>query len=295
MSIPAREIHRLAAGPGEVLREARRRHGVTQESLAIRAGTTQSAISRIESGRVSPTIETLGDLLYLLGEELELLTFSHDSGVDLTLNESNLRLTPGQRVDRGLAFADFVRRNRGKRSSDLETWSHVDGPPELDLHPLLRALVNHGVDFVVIGGVAGLARGSSYPTYDLDVAYARDRANLERLSKALFEIGVTLRGAPPDLPFAPEVRTLAAGSNYTFDTAFGMFDILGDAEGIRSYEELRRDASFLYVKGFAVRVASIDHLIEMKKAANRPKDQLMLLEYIDLADLSDPAGEDDGA
>ena len=295
MSIPAREIHRLAAGPGEVLREARRRHGVTQESLAIRAGTTQSAISRIESGRVSPTIETLGDLLYLLGEELELLTFSQDSGVDLTLNQSNLRLTPGQRVDRGLAFADFVRRNRGKRSSDLETWGHVDGPPELELHPLLRALVNHGVDFVVIGGVAGLARGSSYPTYDLDVAYARDRANLERLSKALIEIGVTLRGAPPDLPFIPDVRTLAAGSNYTFDTQFGMFDILGGAEGIRSYEELRRDASFLYVKGFAVRVASIDHLIEMKKAANRPKDQLMLLEYIDLADLPDPAGETDPA
>jgi transcriptional regulator with XRE-family HTH domain len=58
--------------PGQLLREARRRHGVTQRGLAIRAGTTQSAISRIERDQVSPTVETLARLLDLLGEELVL-------------------------------------------------------------------------------------------------------------------------------------------------------------------------------------------------------------------------------
>lgn len=99
--------------PGRLLREARLRHGVSQEQLATRAGTTQSAISRIEKDRVSPTVETLGELLHMLGEDLLLSTEPRDWGVDRTLNQSNLQLSPEGRVRQGLAFADFVRQNRG--------------------------------------------------------------------------------------------------------------------------------------------------------------------------------------
>jgi len=99
--------------PGRLLREARRRHGVSQARLAARAGTTQSAISRIERDRVSPSVETLRELLYLLGEDLALGSEGRDSGIDATLNAGNLRFTPAERVARGLEFADFVRRNRG--------------------------------------------------------------------------------------------------------------------------------------------------------------------------------------
>lgn len=99
--------------PGELLREVRRRHGVSQKRLAIRAGTTQSAISRMENDRVSPTFETLGELLFLLGEDLTVRSEARDAGIDFTLNEETLRVPPGKRVERGLAFADFVRRNRG--------------------------------------------------------------------------------------------------------------------------------------------------------------------------------------
>jgi transcriptional regulator with XRE-family HTH domain len=99
--------------PGEILRDARRRHEVSQEELAIRAGTTQSAISRIEKDRVSPSVETLRDLLFVLGEDLVVRAEPRDFGVDRTLNRSNLSFSPGQRVRRSLEFADFVRRTRG--------------------------------------------------------------------------------------------------------------------------------------------------------------------------------------
>lgn len=99
--------------PGELLKEARRRHGVSQKQLAMRASTTQSAISRIERDRVSPSVDTLGELLYLMGEDLELGAVGRDSGIDATLNAQSLKFSPGERVRRGLAFADFVRRNRG--------------------------------------------------------------------------------------------------------------------------------------------------------------------------------------
>lgn len=99
--------------PGRLLREARVRHGVSQERLARRAGTTQSAISRIEKERVSPTVQTLTELLHLLGEDLVLDTAKWDTGIDLTLNRGNLELTPEQRLQKGLYFADFVRKHRG--------------------------------------------------------------------------------------------------------------------------------------------------------------------------------------
>jgi transcriptional regulator with XRE-family HTH domain len=99
--------------PGELLKEVRERHGVSQKRLAIRAGTTQSAISRIERDRVSPSVETLRELLFLLGEDLQVAAAPRDAGIDRTLNAKNLVLSPEKRVKRGLAFAEFVRRNRG--------------------------------------------------------------------------------------------------------------------------------------------------------------------------------------
>ncbi len=97
---------------GHLLREARIRHGVSQERLAIRAGTTQSAISRIERERVSPTVQTLAELLHLLGEDLVLGAKDRDTGIDRTLNRKNLEFTVEQRIERGLDFADLVRQNR---------------------------------------------------------------------------------------------------------------------------------------------------------------------------------------
>lgn len=156
--------------------------------------------------------------------------------------------------------------------------------PSLQARQLLQTLDRHGVEFIVIGGVAGLAHGSSYPTYDLDIVYARDATNLERLAAALAEIGVTLRGAPADLPFTPDARTLENGANFAFDTGWGSFDILADAAGMRAYEAMRADARLDTIEGVMVRIVSLDDLIAMKRAANRPKDKLMIEEYIVLAD-----------
>lgn len=99
--------------PGELLREARRRHGVTQEQLAARARTSQAAISRIERDVVSPSVGTLAALLDLLGEELELSSRPVDYGHDRALLRRTLALSVEDRIRRGSDFADFVIRNRG--------------------------------------------------------------------------------------------------------------------------------------------------------------------------------------
>ena len=150
---------------------------------------------------------------------------------------------------------------------------------------MLERLARAGVDFVLIGGVAGGAHGSSYGTFDVDLAYARDGENLERLAEVLRSLGAVLRGAPPDVPFQLDARTLAAGANFTFSTSLGSIGILSDPVGAPPYDRLSADAVTIDVRGQTVRVASLDHLIAMKEAAGRPKDKLMATEYRKLSDI----------
>jgi hypothetical protein len=155
-------------------------------------------------------------------------------------------------------------------------------PP--DLNRLLEPLIRHGVDFVLIGGMAGLAQGSNYPSYDLDVVYSRRRDNVARLVAALRELDVRLRGAPAELEFTLDERTIENGANFTFVTPYGDFDVLGDVAGLKSFEDLAAAAEEKEVAGLQISVASLDHLIAMKRAANRPKDRNMLEEYLVIAD-----------
>jgi hypothetical protein len=164
--------------------------------------------------------------------------------------------------------------------------------PEFDPVPILEALVRHDVDFVLIGGLAGTARGSAHVTYDVDVAYERSQPNLERLAGALAELGATLRGAPPDLPFVPDAETLAAGLNFTLHTKFGSLDILGEPAGAPRYAALKAGGSEEAAWGLTIRVASLDHLIAMKEAAGRDKDKLHASEYRTISDLLRAPKED---
>jgi transcriptional regulator with XRE-family HTH domain len=94
---------------GELLRDSRRRHGVTQAQLAARAQTSQAAISRIERGLVSPTVETATRLLDLLGERLRLSAEPIEYGHDRTLLRENLELTPEERIRKQAAWANRLR------------------------------------------------------------------------------------------------------------------------------------------------------------------------------------------
>lgn len=249
----------------ELLRRARLRRGISQEALAIRAGQALSDIVGIEDGDLSPAMEDLKVLLHLVGEDLVVSAKERDTGVDRTLNRSNLELSTEQRVRRGLEFADFVRENRGGGPGGLGR--------SLQPASILTPLRACEVDFVVVGSFAGLTYGSAYPTFDLDIAYSDKPENLHRLVSALE--GVGQRSSIADF------REKAVQS---FNTEFGTLDIVGEVPGIRSYEELRRDACRQPAAGVSVEIASLNHLIAMKRVSRQRKDQLMVMEYVELAD-----------
>jgi predicted nucleotidyltransferase len=147
-----------------------------------------------------------------------------------------------------------------------------------DFESLLRHLHDADVRFVIVGGFAATMLGSSRTTIDLDVVYARDHENLERLVRALQPLGPYLRGAPPGLPFQLDVATLERGLNFTLTTSAGDVDLLGEIAGGGRYEALAAGARQIRVFGIDVAVVTLEQLILLKRAAGRPRDLEALAE-----------------
>jgi len=137
---------------------------------------------------------------------------------------------------------------------------------------ILSLLAKHGVQSILIGGLAGIAHGAGRATLDVDVVYARDPDNLQRLVEALAPHQPYLRGAPPGLPFQWDVRTLHSGLNFTLMTDIGDLDLLGEVAGGGRYDELLPYSEEMVLFGVICRVVTLERLIQLKRAAGRPKD-----------------------
>jgi hypothetical protein len=141
----------------------------------------------------------------------------------------------------------------------------------------LKKLDEHGIEFVVIGGFAARIWGSPTITNDLDICYARNAANHERLAAVLRELHATLRGVEPGLPFQLDARTIANGDSFTFSTDAGNLDCFALPSGTSGYRDLRDHAEQIDLgDGLQVLFASLDDVIRMKRAAGRRKDLIEL-------------------
>lgn len=167
-------------------------------------------------------------------------------------------------------------------------------PAYPDFSAVLTALGAAGVRFVVIGGVAMAVHGSAHVTTDIDLCYARDSANLGALAASLAPHKPSLRGVPEDVPFLWDARTLRSMVNFTLRTDIGDVDLLGDPPGAPGFDILWERAIPFEINGVRVRVASLDDLIAMKRAANRPKDQGHVMELEALRKLTRAGESPDG-
>lgn len=137
---------------------------------------------------------------------------------------------------------------------------------------LLRRLVAHDVEFILIGGLAGNAHGAARNTLDVDVVYGRSDANIARAAGALADIDPYLRGAPPGLPFSWDIETIRNGLNFTLTTRLGHIDLLGEIAGGGGYEELRSHTIEIEAFGVTCLCLNLEKLIDVKRAAGCPKD-----------------------
>lgn len=152
------------------------------------------------------------------------------------------------------------------------------------MEQILQILANNQVDFVLIGGVAARAHGSSRLTDDIDIVYRRTSQNLVRIVEALAPYQPYLRGAPPGLPFQWDAETLRRGLNFKLMTTLGAIDLLGEVAG-GTYEDLVQHTVSLPVFGMDCLCVDLEKLIELKRAAGRPKDLEAIAELEALRDL----------
>ncbi|MGA2441825.1 MAG: hypothetical protein ABSH08_12780 [Tepidisphaeraceae bacterium] len=142
-----------------------------------------------------------------------------------------------------------------------------------DLHQIAEVFAKHGVEFIVIGGQAEALMGSARVTYDVALCYRRTQDNLERLAEALKQLKPTLRGAPPNLAFVIDARSLSLGNNYTFDTPLGSLDLLGWVDPLGDYDAVIKNAETYQVGDIELKVIGLTDLIRVKEQIGRAKDR----------------------
>ena len=144
---------------------------------------------------------------------------------------------------------------------------------------ICEILLEEEVEFVVLGGFAAIVRGSSLPTKDIDVISSRDRSNLDRLGRALARMNAMIRISGDPVPTKIDGGFLANTPHMlNLVTDFGEMDLtFSPAGSAGDFEGWKKGATLEVIDdGLTVLVASLDDIIDSKRAANRPKDQMAL-------------------
>ena len=145
----------------------------------------------------------------------------------------------------------------------------------LDLGELIAVLASHGVEYVVIGGVATQVHGHRRTTMDLDLTPDPSLENLRRLGAALADLDARPLDAGvvgPEIPVGDPKRLAIAAIVPPLLTRHGQIHILKEPKGARGFDEMRERALVVDLDGNEVAIVSLDDLIRMKRAAGRPVD-----------------------
>ena len=146
----------------------------------------------------------------------------------------------------------------------------------VELDRILDVLIAHDVACIVVGGVAAVLQGAPIVTLDVDIVHQRTAANVTRLITALTSLGACYRhqhGRRID----PRADALSGPGHNLFMTNLGPLDALGALDG-DDYDKLLGDVVWVDYGEARIQVLSLERLIEVKRAAGRPKDLRMLPE-----------------
>jgi len=156
-----------------------------------------------------------------------------------------------------------------------------------DFLNLLERLVQAGVDFVIVGGFAGVVHGCTCVTQDIDICCDFSPANLLALQKAISDLDPVHRMTPGRKMLALSEEACKQLKNLYLDTTMGQLDCLSIISGLGDFDQVKQSSEPVEVEGITIRVLSLNALIEAKKTMNRPRDRQALLQLEAIKKLKD--------
>ena len=154
-------------------------------------------------------------------------------------------------------------------------------PPPFDPYPLLQALDDHGVAYIVVGGFARVLQGTEELTWGLDIVPSTRPENLPRLEAALTDLDARRADGKP-----AQAGTLAREQVIALETEHGELKLVPEPAGTRGYDDLRRAATREPIgKGLRPQVASVGDLARMVSALDQPERATQLTQLRRIGEL----------
>jgi hypothetical protein len=148
--------------------------------------------------------------------------------------------------------------------------------PEGKLIAALRTLCDSDIQFIVVGGLAAVLNGAPVQTYDIDLVYSREQANVDRLLNFLQEVDAVFR-IQPERRLRPTASHLASGGHLNLLTRYGPVDLLGTIGPKLTFSDLIPHSSEMEIgEGIRVRVLNLQTLISIKEQLASEKDIAVL-------------------
>ena len=147
-----------------------------------------------------------------------------------------------------------------------------------DFHDLLTRLIETQVDFVLVGGFAGVVHGCSCVTQDIDICCDFSPENLLALQQAVSDLHPVHRMTPGRKRLNLTEQTCSQFKNLYLDTDIGQLDCLSFIDGLGDYQMVKQASELIKIKDLPLRILSLGGLIKAKKAMNRPRDRQVIFE-----------------
>jgi predicted nucleotidyltransferase len=144
-----------------------------------------------------------------------------------------------------------------------------------DFRRILSILLDHDVEFILVGALSAVFQGAPAMTVDVDIVHLRDDRNIASLLNALSQLDAYFRGHG-DKRLQVTAAHLVGNGHQLLSTNFGPLDLLGAIEHGLTYDDLLQDSIEVDLDGRPLRVLSIAKYLELKESSRRAKDQARL-------------------
>lgn len=148
-----------------------------------------------------------------------------------------------------------------------------------NLQQLLERLLEHKINFVLIGGFAGVVHGATMVTQDLDICMAITDGEVAKLRTALEGLNPVHRMNPNFQPsFKDQPKDLKGVNNLYLKTDLGILEVISQVQPVGNFERVKEKAFEISLYGYRCKVIALDDLIHVKDSMPRPKDKALAKE-----------------